>query len=164
MPHASFKVQHQAKEDFSANGIDEIKFSFSANKNIEVQDISKIASGGEISRLMLTIKALISQSSGLPSIIFDEIDAGVSGDIADRMGDILLGMSATMQLICITHLPQIASKGQHHFVVYKYGDKSTFTGIKILNDEERVTEIAKMLSGKELTDAAIINAKELLKN
>ena len=124
-----------------------------------------MASGGEISRLMLSIKSLISDASGLPTIIFDEIDTGVSGEIADKLGNIIKSMSGNMQLINITHLPQVASKGDSHYLVYKdEGDKRTTTKVKMLSAEDRHIEIARMLSGEELTDAALANARELLKN
>ena len=147
----------------SLSGIDRIQFLFSANKNIAPQSIAKVASGGELSRLMLAVKYLISNSAGLPTILFDEIDTGVSGEIADKMGKLIKDMSAHMQVINITHLPQVASKGDQHFLVYKnLSDESTSTYIKELNDDERLTEIAKMLSGDRLTEAALANAKVLL--
>jgi DNA repair protein RecN (Recombination protein N) len=136
---------------------------FSANKHTELQDLKRIASGGELSRVMLSLKSLLIRSSSMPTIIFDEIDAGVSGDIADRMGEIIYTMSETIQVVNITHLPQIASKGGRHFLVYKTeGDEATHTHMRLLNQQERVMEIAKMLSGKELTDAAVENARALL--
>ena len=128
-----------------------------------MQPVSQIASGGEISRLMLTVKSLIANKSDLPTIIFDEIDSGVSGEIAHRMGEIMLQMSRSMQVITITHLPQIAAKGDAHFRVYKEDTKlQTETYIAKLSDSERIEEIASMLSGKERGAAAIENAKELL--
>jgi len=132
---------------------------------MSAQDISRVASGGEISRLMLCIKSLMSDSTGLPAIIFDEIDTGVSGDIAERVGNIIYRMSEKMQIINITHLPQVASKGKSHFLVYKTDEgKTTITRIKLLNAEERLIEIAKMLSGEEITPAAMENARVLLGN
>jgi len=151
-------------DDYTPTGIDRVIFLFSANKQSDLQDISVVASGGELSRVMLSLKSLITGSSGLPTIIFDEIDSGVSGDIADRVGNILTEMAQNMQVINITHLPQIASKGKNHYKVYKKDEgDSTNTYIKLLNTEERLEEIAKLLSGKELTDAALKNARELLK-
>ena len=160
--NGSFKIDNEIVEPTS-NGIDRIQFLFSANRNIPTQSIAKVASGGELSRLMLAVKYLISNSAGLPTILFDEIDTGVSGEIADKMGKLIKDMSGSMQVINITHLPQVASKGDQHFLVYKdlNGD-ITNTLIKELNDDERLTEIAKMLSGDRLTDAALANAKVLL--
>lgn len=164
MPNGKFRIKHKKTEDYTPTGIDKVVFLFSANKQSDLQDISVVASGGELSRVMLSLKTLITSSSGLPTIIFDEIDSGVSGDIADRVGNILADMAQNMQVINITHLPQIASKGKNHYKVYKKDEEdSTNTYIKLLNDEERLEEIAKLLSGKELTDAAIRNARELLK-
>lgn len=165
MPNVQFKVQLAVTDVFAEKGCDSIAFLFSANKNREMQAVDQIASGGEISRLMLTFKTLIANRSDLPTIIFDEIDTGVSGEIAHRMGEIMLKMSQSMQVVTITHLPQIAAKGVHHFKVYK--DESgiqTETYIVKLNEEDRVNEIANMLSGKHRSQAAIQNAKELLEN
>ena len=129
-----------------------------------MQDLSKVASGGELSRLMLCIKSITSEHKALPSIIFDEIDTGVSGEVADKMGVIMRKMGGKMQVISITHLPQIAGKGHDHFYVYK-DEKAGITNsnIKKLDDTQRVDELAKMLSGAKLTNAAVENAKELLK-
>ncbi len=163
MPNAAFQITADYHSDFTANGKDKINFLFSANKNSEIQNISKVASGGEISRLMLSIKSLISKSAALPSIIFDEIDTGVSGEIAYKMGSIMLHMSEFMQVISITHLPQVAAKGNTHYKVYKEeGTNHTTTRIIKLNDEERLLEIAKMLSGENLSQQALENAKVLL--
>ena len=165
MPNAKFSIQLRQPENPLITGNDTIQFMFTANKNTPLQEISKIASGGELSRFMLAIKSLISDSVGLPTIIFDEIDTGVAGEIADKVGTIIKKMSEGMQVINITHLPQIASKGDFHYLVYKLEhESSTKTYMKLLNPEERHLEIAKMLSGKELTDAAMANARELLKN
>ncbi|MBN2756314.1 MAG: DNA repair protein RecN [Bacteroidales bacterium] len=165
MPNSKFKIEHNFTEDFTKNGRDKIKFLFSANKNTDIQDIAKVASGGEISRLMLSIKSLLSKSSGLPTIIFDEIDTGVSGEIADKMGSIMEQMSYGMQVVNITHLPQVAAKGNKHYLVYKNDDENnSSTGIKLLSKEERLQEIAKMLSGENITKEAIENAKVLLNN
>lgn len=152
-------------QELSPIGRDSIGFLFSANKNHPVQDISKIASGGELSRLMLSVKALLAGSKGMPTLILDEIDTGVSGEIADKVGNILKEMSTSIQIINITHLPQVASKGKTHFLVYKDHDQaSTQTLVRRLSDSERLYEIAKMLSGEQITDAALENARELLKN
>ncbi|MBN2612840.1 MAG: DNA repair protein RecN [Bacteroidales bacterium] len=165
IPNASFIIHHQLLDDFTPNGKDFVQFLFSANKNMPPKDISKTASGGELSRFMLAIKSLLSGSSGLPTIIFDEIDTGVSGEIADKVGTIIKNMSAGMQVINITHLPQVAGKGDYHYMVYKLEDKEiVHTRIKLLTEGERHLEIAKMLSGKELTEAAMENAREMLKN
>lgn len=163
MPIVQFKVQLSKSDAYTENGFDIVTFLFSANKNREMQAVEQIASGGEISRLMLTVKMLIANKSDLPTIIFDEIDTGVSGEIAHRMAEIMLKMSQSMQVITITHLPQIAAKGEHHFRVYKDDSgMQTETYIEKLNDEQRINEIAGMLSGKQRGEAAIQNAKELL--
>jgi DNA repair protein RecN (Recombination protein N) len=165
MPNASFSIKHRLLPDFSPSGIDQVQFLFSANKNVMPQDISKVASGGELSRLMLSVKSLLSDAMELPTIIFDEIDSGVSGEIAEKVGNIIKRMAGKMQIINITHLPQVASKGDHHLLVYKSeNDVTTTTKIKQLTPEERHLEIAKMLSGEEITSAALENARELLKN
>jgi DNA repair protein RecN (Recombination protein N) len=165
IPNGRFEIQHDTGTDYTINGIDRVQLLFSANKNIELQEISRIASGGELSRLMLSIKSLLSDSAGLPTIIFDEIDMGVSGEIADKVGNIIKRMSSGMQIINITHLPQVACKGDFHYLVYKSDEgESTTAHIKLLNNEERHIEIARMLSGEELTEAAMQNARELLKN
>jgi len=163
MPDATFKISNEKQTEFFATGIDKIIFLFSANANISVQNISKVASGGEISRLMLSIKSLLSQSIGLPTIIFDEIDTGVSGEIADRMASIMKNMSQNMQVISITHLPQVAAKGDTHYLVYKEkkGDTDT-SNIRKIEGDERVQELAKMLSGENITREAVENAKVLL--
>jgi DNA repair protein RecN (Recombination protein N) len=163
IPNADFSIQVEKLEDFTEQGKDRIQFLFSANKNLAPQEISRIASGGELSRLMLCIKSLISDSIGLPTIVFDEIDTGVSGDIAERVGNIIHRMADRMQIINITHLPQVASKGQNHFLVYKVDqDNTSVTRIKLLNAAERQIEIARMLSGEEITSAAMENARALL--
>jgi DNA repair protein RecN (Recombination protein N) len=165
MPNTKFDINIDTLNDFSNTGTDKIAFLFSANKNIEPQPITKIASGGELSRLMLAIKYIISLSKTLPTIVFDEIDTGVSGEIAAKMGILLQKMSKNLQIINITHLPQIAAKGNSHFLVYKDNSTvSTLSQIKKLNESERISEIAKMLSGTNITESAIENAKELLKN
>ncbi|MCC8145057.1 MAG: DNA repair protein RecN [Bacteroidales bacterium] len=164
MPSVRFICDLKKKDHPSTTGIDEISFLFTANKNGELKPVSQTASGGEISRLMLGIKALIAGATALPTIIFDEIDTGVSGEIADKMGTIMHEMGKVMQVIVITHLPQIAAKGDYQYFVYKEEtDKETESNIRLLSTEERVKDIAQMLSGSKLSDAAIQNAKELLK-
>jgi DNA repair protein RecN (Recombination protein N) len=163
MPFLQFTCALAAKSAPDATGIDDVTFLFSANRNIPVQPVAQTASGGEISRLMLGIKASIAGMLALPTIIFDEIDAGISGEVADKMGKIMHNMSAIMQVIVITHLPQIAARGDEQFFVYKEENEATETHIRRLAPDERVREIAQMLSGSQLTDAAIANAKELLK-
>ena len=163
MPNIRFNVDFAAKRNPEQDGMDDICFMFSANKNSELLPVAQTASGGEISRLMLCLKAMIAKYTALPSIIFDEVDTGVSGDIADKMGTIMKELGEHMQVITITHLPQIAAMGTCHFVVYKEDLKdSTVTRIKELDSDERVKEIARMLSGSTITNASIINAKELL--
>jgi len=165
IPNARFKIRLTPVTEFLPHGKDELTFLFSANKQSELQDIIKVASGGEMSRLMLAIKSLIASSVALPTIIFDEIDAGVSGEVANKVGNIMKQMAQSMQVLNITHLPQIAGKGDHHFLVYKEDDETaTHTYMKLLDPEERINEIAKMLSGEQLTDAALDNARELLQN
>jgi DNA repair protein RecN (Recombination protein N) len=165
MPNIQFQVAVLPLNDFTENGNNEVQFLFSANKNRPVQPVTQIASGGEVSRLMLSIKSLVAHKADLPTIVFDEIDTGVSGEIAHRMGEIMQTMSAGMQVITITHLPQIAAKGVEHYKVYKDDSGiSTQTHIQRLNPAERITELAQMLSGKNVTDAALRNAKELLMN
>ena len=162
--HANVQIQLDATEDFTPRGCDEVQLLFAANLNQSLRNVSEVASGGEISRLMLCVKALIASTKGLPTIIFDEIDTGVSGDIATQMAAIMREMAGHRQIIAITHLPQIAAKGTHHYKVYKADtDKRTETHIRRLTDEERITEIASMLSGKNVTEAAMKTAKELLR-
>lgn len=163
MPNANFKVELNLIEEPGTNGLNIIKFLFSANKGSDYKELHKVASGGELSRLMLSIKSIMATRKALPTIIFDEIDTGVSGDVADKIGQILLKMGEKMQVISITHLPQIASKGRFHLFVYKNDDKNkTISHIKELNKEERVVEIAKMLSTGNPSASAIKNAKDLL--
>lgn len=164
MPHARFSILQQLSLNPGKDGFDTVKFLFNANKGGELQEMSKVASGGELSRLMLAVKSLISQKNLLPTVIFDEIDMGVSGQVADKVGNILSKLSGAMQVIAITHLPQIAGKGNTHFFVYKETDSNTTkTEIKILKPEERVIEIAKMLSGEDVTPASVETAKHLIK-
>lgn len=145
------------------NGVDEIRYLFTANKGHALAEMSKVASGGELSRLMLSIKSLIAKNTALPTIIFDEIDTGVSGEVANKVGQIMERLAQNLQVITITHLPQIASKGQHHYFVYKDEDTATtYTRIKQLDKQQRVLEIAKMLSGDQPGESALQNARELL--
>ncbi|MFC0515388.1 DNA repair protein RecN [Mucilaginibacter angelicae] len=147
----------------TATGIDNIRFLFSANKGHALAEMSKVASGGELSRLMLSIKSIVAQYTALPTIIFDEIDTGVSGEVANKVGQIMERLAQNLQVITITHLPQIASKGQSHYFVYKDdSEAATFTRIKQLSNDERVLEIAKMLSGDKPGESALQNARELL--
>ena len=165
MPYVQFNVQLDRRKAPEADGIDGVTFLFSANKNDDLRSLAAVASGGEIARVMLAIKALIAGATHLPTIIFDEIDTGVSGAIAARMAEIMGNMSKVMQVISITHLPQIAARGKTHYKVYKVdNEESTVSHIKRLNSTERVEEIAHMLSGEALTTAAIDNARDLLKN
>ncbi|MDK2841688.1 MAG: repair protein RecN [Anaerophaga sp.] len=165
MPNARFAVSNSRMKEYGPDGLDNVSFLFSANKSGELTDIPKVASGGEISRVMLCVKSLLSSAKGLPTIIFDEIDSGVSGEIADRMGRIMQEMGRNIQVISITHLPQIAGKGNYHFKVFKTEtDHQTISSVKLLSKEERLAEIAGMLSGASVTDAALENARALLEN
>lgn len=165
MPNVRFQVEIGARKEPGAHGADTVNFLFSANKNGTLQSISSVASGGEIARVMLSIKAMIAGAVKLPTIVFDEIDTGVSGEIADRMADIMQEMGESdRQVISITHLPQIAARGCAHYKVYKQDNETeTNSHIRRLTDQERVEEIAHMLSGATLTEAALNNAKALLK-
>jgi DNA repair protein RecN (Recombination protein N) len=163
MPNTRFRIDFIEKPEPDSDGTDDVRFMFSANKSGALERVAQTASGGEISRLMLCIKAMIAGFTALPAIIFDEVDMGVSGDIADKMGVIMQELGANMQVIAITHLPQIASKGKEHYYVYKQDTpEHTVTQIKKLTNEERITEVARMLSGATLTDASVANARELL--
>ena len=166
IPNNRFEVKIEKKRQLTENGADQVTFFFSANKNVDLRAISEVASGGEIARLMLALKAITSNRENLPTIIFDEIDTGVSGKVASSMANLMKDMTAnnTHQVIAITHLPQIASCGTTHYWVYKEDtEEQTYSHIRELTPEERVTEIAHMLSGNEISDAAILNAKQLLK-
>jgi DNA repair protein RecN (Recombination protein N) len=166
MPNARLTITVEHDEKFAGeDGSDAIQFLFSANKNGEQQNLSQVASGGEIARVMLSLKALIAKEVKLPTIIFDEIDTGVSGSIAEKMAIIMQQMGqSNRQVISITHLPQIAALGTEHYRVYKEdSDDDTTSHIVHLSNEERVKEIAHMLSGETITDAAIENARVLLK-
>jgi DNA repair protein RecN (Recombination protein N) len=163
MPNVRFKMDINSTSTYFENGKDELQFLFSANKGTDFGLLKKVASGGEMSRIMLAVKAILAQYSKLPTLIFDEIDTGVSGEIANRMGEIMKEMSQKMQIFAITHLPQIASKGTAHFKVSKSTiGEDTQSELKLLSDEERVIEIAQMLSGNVITDSALNHAKALL--
>ncbi|MDC1259781.1 DNA repair protein RecN [Flavobacteriaceae bacterium] len=163
MPNARFKMLLNPSETFLYNGKDHLEFLFTANKGASFLPLKKAASGGELSRIMLAIKSVLSKYQQLPTIMFDEIDTGVSGEIAHKMGDIMNQMSASMQVFSITHLPQIAAKGQSHFKVFKQDIKNaTVTSLKKLSQEERIDEIAQMLGGKKLSASAIAHANQLL--
>lgn len=164
MPNVEFKIEI-TKDELSAKGQDRVAFLFSANKGMAPRPVAQVASGGEIARLMLSLKALISGAVKLPTIIFDEIDTGVSGRVAEKMADIMRQMgNADRQVISITHLPQIAALGTHHYKVEKHDTQEGTTSVmRQLADDERINEIAQMLSGSDITEAARTNAKALLK-
>ncbi len=165
MPHARFETDLIPLELPGPSGVEKAEFMFSANRQVEPEELSRCASGGELSRVMLCLKSVLASSSGLPAIIFDEIDSGVSGEVASMVGDILEDMGRSMQVINITHLPQVASRGTLHYHVYKEeSDHSTITRVRLLNNVERVQEIARLLSGSTVTEAAVNNARELLGN
>ena len=163
MDQANFKIELSTSEDFLFNGSDILSFEFSANKGHDFKILKKVASGGELSRIMLAIKTLLSRFKKLPTIIFDEIDTGVSGKISDNIAEIMANLGSSMQVFTITHLPQVAAKGDHHFKVEKKteGDKS-LTKLSYLNTKQRIDEIAMMLSGNKITDTAIAHAKQLM--
>lgn len=164
MPFAQFQVSVEKQENFGNKGTDAICFLFSANKGVDPDDLRRVASGGELSRLMLSIKSAVSSYNYIPTLIFDEIDTGVSGEVAAKIGGIMQQMGQSLQLISITHLPQVASKAQHHYFIYKDNDGlRTQSHIRMLNAEERVTEIAKMLSNDQVTPEALRAAEVLLK-
>jgi DNA repair protein RecN (Recombination protein N) len=163
MPNAKFKIELSHTNNFYENGKDELSFLFTANKGGAFGELKKVASGGELSRIMLAIKSILANYSQLPTIIFDEIDTGVSGEVANKIADILKSMSQKMQVISITHLPQIAAKGDNHFKVYKEDlENQTFTRLKALSHENRIVELAEMLSGEKKSDSALAHARELL--
>lgn len=163
MPNVRFKMDLITTDHYLSNGKDELQFLFSANKGTDFGLLKKVASGGEMSRIMLAVKAILAKYSKLPTLIFDEIDTGVSGEIAIRMGEIMKEMSKNMQIFAITHLPQIAAKGDSHFKVFKSTvADDTLSELKLLSQEERVTEIAQMLSGSVVSDSALNHAKALL--
>ncbi len=163
MPSASFKIGLKGAETFKPNGMDDLSFLFTANKGSDYGELKKVASGGELSRIMLVIKSILAQYEKLPTIMFDEIDTGVSGEISNRMADIMKAMSKDMQVFSITHLPQVASKGNHHFKVFKTDEEEgTKTNMRKLSNDERVLELAQMLGGNELSDSAMAHARQLL--
>ncbi|MFO7613294.1 MAG: DNA repair protein RecN [Bacteroidales bacterium] len=163
MPECQFEIRHQEETEPGLLGRDVIGFYFNANKGYSPKPLADIASGGELSRVMLSIKSIVSEKTRLPTIVFDEIDNGISGDIAGRVGDVLAAAAVRMQVIVITHLPQIAGKATHQFTVYKeLVDSITYSQIKLLNSQERVTELAKMIGGKDTSPASVAAARELL--
>ncbi len=163
MPHVRFNIELFPLDKYVINGKEELKFLFSANKGTDFGLLRKVASGGELSRIMLAVKAILAQYSNLPTIIFDEIDTGVSGEIANKMGVIMQDMSSHMQVLSITHLPQIAAKGKHHYKVYKETENDiTSSNLILLSKEQRIDEIATMLSGADISESALKHAKELL--
>ena len=165
MPHAKLEIEVNHTNNYTNNGADTIEYKFSANGSNNLVSIQKVASGGELSRIMLSIKSLMAEYTKMPTMIFDEIDTGVSGKIADKMGKLIGDMGNNMQIFAITHLPQIAAKGKTHLLVEKtFNNQTAKTNLRNLEAEERVLEIARMLSGSELSQAAIDNAKFLLKN
>ncbi|MCF8320510.1 MAG: DNA repair protein RecN [Flavobacterium sp.] len=163
MPNVRFNMELKETDHYFSNGKDELQFLFSANKGSDFGLLKKVASGGELSRIMLAVKAIFAQYSSLPTIIFDEIDTGVSGEIANKMAAIMKDMSSKMQVFSITHLPQIAAKGKTHYKVFKsIQGNTTVSELKLLTLEERIVEIAEMLSGKDISDSALNHAKALL--
>ncbi|OSY87772.1 DNA recombination protein RecN [Tenacibaculum holothuriorum] len=163
MPNARFSFEVALSDNYYTNGKDDLLFLFSANKGGNFGELKKVASGGELSRIMLSIKKVLSENSKLPTIIFDEIDTGVSGEVSNKIAAIMQQMSENMQVITITHLPQIAAKGNQHYKVYKKEVSGvTESNLKLLTEEDRIREIAEMLSGKDITESALTHAKELL--
>jgi DNA repair protein RecN (Recombination protein N) len=165
MPNARFTAEVQILEALSEFGIDKIEFLFDANKSNRFEPLRKVASGGELSRLMLCIKSLVAKKLQLPTLIFDEIDSGISGEAAKQVGNIMKELSGSHQLISITHQPQIAARADAHYFVYKAIEKDKIvTSIRLLNNDERITNIAQMLSGEKPTAAALQNAREMVGN
>lgn len=163
MPNATFQASVKMQEQYFSNGKEALEFLFSANKGGSFGELRKVASGGELSRIMLAIKTILSRYTQLPTIIFDEIDTGVSGEIAHKMADLMLNMSSNLQVFSITHLPQIAANGQSQYKVFKEDiNDTTVTQLKLLSKEERVREIAEMIGGKDISDTALTHAKSLL--
>lgn len=163
LPNARFKIVLTPGEQFLDNGRDELSFLFTANKGTAFGELKKVASGGEMSRIMLAVKSILANYSQLPTIVFDEIDTGVSGEVANKIADIMKSMSMNMQVVSITHLPQIAAKGNHHFKVYKEDiENITHTKLKLLTSENRITELAEMLGGEKKSESALAHARELL--
>ncbi len=164
MPTVKFQLSIKAKNEFLENGKDELAFLISVNKGTDFIPIKKGPSGGEMSRIMLAVKSILSNYIELPTIIFDEIDTGVSGEVSNKIAEVMIEMSKNMQIISITHLPQIAAKGERHYKVYKIEkEKQIITNIKELSEKERINEIAEMLGGKQLTNSALAHAKQLLR-
>ena len=163
MQEAQFKIELTPSSEFRSTGTDVLSFQFSANKGSDFKALKKVASGGELSRIMLAIKTVLSQYKKLPTLVFDEIDTGVSGKISDSIAEVMSTMAQKLQVLAITHLPQVAAKGNHHFRVEKTleGEK-TRTHLSALNQEARVAELAKMLSGNQVTETAIAHAKQLM--
>ncbi|HNH66973.1 MAG TPA: DNA repair protein RecN, partial [Bacteroidia bacterium] len=160
---AQFDIDLTTTEELTTAGTTAVRFLFSANKGVTVMELAKVASGGELSRLMLCIKALIANKTSMPTIIFDEIDTGISGEVAHKVGNLIEQLSKSRQVLAITHLPQMAGKGKTHYFVFKHIEKGIAQSrIKTLTPDERVVEIAKMLSGEEVTDASLQNARHLL--
>lgn len=165
MPYAVFQVEVETQNNFTAKGTDSISFLFSANKGIAPAEVSRVASGGELSRLMLSIKSAVSDYNYIPTLIFDEIDTGVSGEVAAKIGGIMRQMGQSLQLISITHLPQVASQAEHHYFIYKDNEgERTQSHIRLLDSAERISEIAKMLSNDKITPEALKAAEVLLKS
>ena len=163
MENAKFKIELNQSNNFNSFGIDDINFMFQANKGYEFKDLKSSASGGEMSRIMLAVKSIIAKYRKIPSIIFDEIDTGVSGAISQKMGYIMRSLSKYVQTFSITHIPQIAAMGSSHYMIYKYDeDNITKTSIIKLAEEERIVEIAKMLEGSSISESAINHAKRLM--
>ncbi len=165
MPNATFKASLELQEKYFSNGKEVLQFLFSANKGAGFGELKKVASGGELSRIMIGIKAILSRYAQLPTIIFDEIDTGVSGEVAHKMADLMKSMSKNLQVFSITHLPQIAASGQSQYKVFKEDiNNTTITQLRLLNDNDRVREIAEMIGGKDISDSALTHAKSLLFN
>ncbi len=163
MKDADFQISVNILDNVTVNGIDEIDFLFSSNKGHKADSLAKVASGGELSRVVLTLKSMLSSNNNLPTVIFDEIDTGVSGDIATKVGDVMSQMADNMQVIAITHLPQIASKGDFHYKVFKKElNDITFSDIVLLDTQQRKSELAMMLSGDENNKSALAMASELM--
>ena len=164
MPNGKFNIQLTTSSNFFSNGNDELTFLFSANKGGDFGQLKKVASGGELSRIMLAVKAIMAAHTALPTIMFDEIDTGVSGEISQKMGDIMKTMSQNRQVFAITHLPQVAAKGAYHYKVFKDDVKGkTTTHLKLLSEEERIVELSEMLEGKNSGASARNHAIELLR-
>jgi DNA repair protein RecN (Recombination protein N) len=165
MPNTKFVFELEDLAQLTEFGSKKISILFSPNVGLELKPIEKVASGGELSRLMLCIQLLLSEKKSLPSIIFDEIDTGVSGDVAQKMGELLKRMGNKMQVLSITHLPQVAAKGNFHFKVEKsFENQSTITSVLKLNENQRINEIARLMSGENISTAALENASDLMKN